>query len=262
MAVRNLSRALPGLLALASVLVMSPARAGLFDDDEARRAILDIRNRLTQSEEQRAAMAASIKQLNEQVQQIQRNLLDLNNQQEQNRADLAKLRGQGEQVLRDVSEVQRKQTDITQGVDERMRKLEPQQVSLDGKTFTADPDEKRAYDDAMIGLRGGDFERASTALTAFLKRYPASGYVDSARYWLGNAQYGKRAYKDAIATFRSFVAAAPDHVHAPEALLALGNSQAELKDNKGAKKTLEELIKAYPNSEAALAARERLVAMK
>ena len=36
-------------------------------------------------------------------------------------------------------------------------------------------------------------------------------------------------------------------------MLAIANSQAEMKDKAGARKTLEELIKAYPKSEAAVA---------
>jgi TolA-binding protein len=35
-----------------------------------------------------------------------------------------------------------------------------------------------------------------------------------------------------------------------------------MKDKAGARKTLDELIKAYPKSEAAAAARERLVALR
>ncbi|MEK8047824.1 tol-pal system protein YbgF [Ideonella margarita] len=263
MSARSLMRhAAPALLALAALVAMTPARAGLFDDDEARKAILDLRTRLTQGDEQRVAMAAQLKQLTEQLQQLQRSLLDLNNQQEQTKAEVARLRGQDEQLARDVAEMQRKQKDIVVGVEDRIRKLEPQPVSLDGRDFTADADEKRAYEDAMAGLRNADFDKAAAALQAFLKRYPASGYVDSARYWLGNAQYGQRNYKDAIATFRGFVSAAPDHLRAPEALLAMANSQAETKDTKTARRTLEELIKLYPKSEAAAAGRERLPSLK
>ncbi|HJV68594.1 tol-pal system protein YbgF [Ideonella sp.] len=261
-----MARARPFLLravALGALLAATlPARAGLFDDDEARKAILDLRAKVAQGEQQRSEQAAALKQLSDQLQTLQRSMLDLNNQNEQLRAELARLRGQDEQMLRDLSEVQRKQKDIAQGVDERMRKLEPQQVSVDGKEFSVDSEEKRIYDEAMAAMRSGEYDRAAPALSSFLRRYPASGYVDSVRYWLGNAQYGQRQYKDAIATFRAFVTAAPDHLRAPEALLALANCQAELKDNKSAKRTLEELIKQYPKSEAAQAARERLVALK
>ena len=140
--------------------------------------------------------------------------------------------------------------------------MEPQAVSLDGRDFTAEPEEKKTYEDAMAGLRSGDFDKATVSLAAFLRRYPNSGYADSARYWLGNAQYGKRDYKEAINTFRAFATAAPDSLRAPEALLAMANCQAEMKDNKSAKKTLDELLKQYPKSEAAQAAKERLAALK
>ena len=44
---------------------------------------------------------------------------------------------------------------------------------------------------------------------------------------------------------------APDHPRAPEALLAMANCQAEMKDTSGARGTLDDLVKAYPKSEAA-----------
>ena len=95
-----------------------------------------------------------------------------------------------------------------------------------------------------------------------LKRFPGSGYRDSALFWMGNAQYGQRAYKDAIASFRSLVAGSPDSPHAPEALLAIANCQAELKDSKAARRTIDELLKTYPKSEAAQAGKERLASLK
>jgi TolA-binding protein len=55
---------------------------------------------------------------------------------------------------------------------------------------------------------------------------------------------------------------APEHPRAPEALLAMANSQAEMKDTKSARKTLDDLVKAYPKSEAAQAGKERLASLK
>ncbi|MBN8486640.1 MAG: tol-pal system protein YbgF [Burkholderiales bacterium] len=251
---------LPRSLALAACLACSlTAQAGLFDDDEARKAILDLRTRI---DDLRSQSQASQRQLAEQVQTLQRSLLDLNNQNEQLKAELARLRGQLETTQRDLADVQRRQKDMSQGVDERMKRLEPQQVNVDGKDFTVEPEEKRAYEEAIAVLRSGDFDKAAGALQAVMRRWPQSGYTDSLRYWLGNAQYGMRAYKDALATFRQFMAAAPDHLRAPEAQLALANCQVELKDNKGAKRSLEDLVKQYPKSEAAVAARERLAVLR
>jgi tol-pal system protein YbgF len=95
-----------------------------------------------------------------------------------------------------------------------------------------------------------------------LRRYPGSGYADSARFWAANALYGKRDYKEAVLALRSFVNAAPRHPRAPEALLALANSQAEMKDRPGARRTIDELMKTYPQSEAAQAGKERLATLK
>ena len=250
-------------LCLALALVAPAAQAGLFDDDEARKAILDLRQKLEQSNEQhRVRQAEQMAQMADQLAQLKRSLLDLNNQLELMRADVAKLRGQDEQLAREVAELQRKQRDVQQGVDDRIRKLEPVKVSLDDKEFLADPDEKRQYDEAMAIMRKGDFAMASIVLSAFQRRYPVSGYKDSVLFWLGNAQYGKREYKDAIASFRALVSAEPDHPKAPEALLSVANCQVELKDPKAARKTIGELVQAYPKSEAAQAGRERLASLK
>jgi tol-pal system protein YbgF len=178
------------------------------------------------------------------------------------RGDNASLRGQNEELTRVVSELQRRQKDLQAGLDDRIRKMEPQKVSVDGKEFSADPEEKRQYDEAMDLLRKSDFAGTANALSAFRRRYPASGYNESALFWLGNAQYGVRQYKEAITSFRTLVAGSPDHPKAPEALLAIANCQAELKDSKGARATIGELLKNYPKSEAAQAGRDRLASLK
>jgi len=258
----GLRQALAGLC-LGAVLFAPAAQAGIFDDDEARRAILDLRQKLEQSNEtQRARQAEQMAALAVQVDQLKRSLFDLNNQLEQLRADNARLRGQGEQLARDLGDVQRKQKDIQSGVEDRMRKFEPQKVTLDGKEFNAEPDEKRQYDEAMELLRKSDFPATASALTAFRKRYPGSGYSESVLFWLGNAQYGSRQYKEAIASFRSLIGASPENPKAPEAMLAIANCQAELKDTKAARRTIDELVKTYPKSEAAQAGRERLASLK
>ncbi len=246
----------PGfLLAIGLLAFSASSRAGLFSDDEARQAILDLRTRVDTIDD---AQKNKLTQLNDKLDQLRNSVLELNNQLEQLRADLAKQRGQNELLARDVAELQRKQKDLQQGVDERVSKLEPQSLTLDGKTFVVDPEEKRSYDEAIGRLRQADFEGAANGLSALLKRYPNTGLRESTLFWLGNAQYGKRDYKESIASFRALLASAPEHIRAPEALLAIANCEIELKDAKAARRTLDELIKRYPKSEAAAAARERL----
>ena len=256
----------------ALVMLMSaalPAHAQLFKDDEARKAVIDLRARVTQTEEAAkareteltAAMAALTAAMNEQIGALRRSLLDLNNQLEAMRGDIAKLRGSDEQLARDVAELQRRSRDVGQTLDDRLRRLEPVKVTIDGREFSVEPEERKTFEDAMTVMRGGDFDRAAAALSNFQRRYVGSPYTNQARFWYGNALYGKRDYKEAIAAFRIFVAGAPEHPRAAEALLALANSQAETKDPRGARKTIDDLIKAYPGTEAAQAGRDRLATL-
>lgn len=263
------TRARPISLAALTFLALAAApqaRAGLFDDEEARKAILDLRSRIQANDdrsqaglaEQGKAQAALLEQVNA----LRRSVLELNAQLETQRADNAKLRGTQEQLARDVADLQRLVKDVSKGLDDRLRGLEPQKVTVDGKDFSADADERRAHDAAMATLRGGDFDKASAVLAGFLNRWPNSGYADSVRFWLGNALYGQKNYKEAINVFRAMVIAAPAHPRTPEALLAIANCQIEMKDNRSARKTLDDLMKAHPASEAAAAAKERLGTLK
>ncbi|MBL8347646.1 MAG: tol-pal system protein YbgF [Rubrivivax sp.] len=253
----------------AALAVALPAHAQLFKDDEARKAVIDLRARVTQSEDAAKAREAELTtaltrlnaQLVEQIGALRRSLLDMNNQLETMRADLATMRGANETLQRDVAELQRRSRDIGQTLDDRLRRLEPVKVTIDGREYSVDPEERKTFDDAMAVMRGGDFERAAASLSNFQRRYAGSPYTNQARFWLGNALYGKRDYKGAIDAFRAFVTGAPDHPRAPEALLALANSQAEMRDNRGARLTLQDLIKTYPASEAAQAGKDRLASL-
>lgn len=81
-------------------------------------------------------------------------------------------------------------------------------------------------------------------------------------YWLGNAQYASRAYKESVESHRRLVTEFPTHLRTPEAMLAMANSQIELKDTRGSRRTLEDLVKTHPTSEAAAAGRERLARLR
>ncbi|MBT9549354.1 MAG: tol-pal system protein YbgF [Hydrogenophaga sp.] len=252
-----------GTLALVGACLWPLQAHALFDDDEARKAILDVRQKFDAYRQSNdAALSRLINELRENSATSQRSLLELSNQNEQLRAEIARLRGQNEQLARDVSELQRLQKDVQAGVDARLKQVEPVRVSLDGAEFVAAPEEKRDYDAAMELLRKSEFGAASAAYAGLLRRYPSSGYTASALYWLGNAQYATRAYKESIDSHRRLVTQFPTHLRAPEAMLAMANSQVELKDGKAAQRTLEALVKGYPQSEAAAAGRERLARLR
>ena len=228
----------------AAMLVSVSAQAGLFEDDEARRAILDLRER--------------VERQGQEIQNFQRGLLEQQNQFEALRAETARLRGEKEELTQEL----RRQQELSQGVDDRLKRFEPTKVKVDGVEFVADPAETKAYEDALAIFRKGEFGAASTAFNDFIKRNPKSGYALPSLFWLGNAQYANRNYTSAIGNFNALISKSPSHMRAADSMLSVGNCQLELKDIKAARKTFNDLVKAYPHTEAATAASERLAKLK
>ena len=261
---------LRGLVLAVAALAAGGAHAQLFGgDDEARRAIIDLRQRVDANRVAAEAATQRGKEvqdaLREDNAQLRRSLIELQNQIDLLRGEIARLTGQSEQRTRELADMQRLQKDLAQGqqqlqqgVEERIRQLEPIKVTVDGREITAEPAERRAYDAAMASFRAGDFAAAQSGYLGLISRYPKSGYLPSALFWLGNAQYALRDYKEAISNFRIMLSADSDHVRAPEAMLSIANCQIELKDLRAARKTLEDLTKRYPQSEAAVAAQDRI----
>ena len=240
----NTSFSLRSVALAAAFLWSATAHAALFEDGDARRAILELRER--------------VERQGEEIQNFQRGLLEQQNQFEALRAEIARIRGEKEELSLEL----RRAKELSQGVDDRLKKFEPTQVKVDGVEFVADPAETKAYEDALAIFRKGEFGAASTAFNDFIKRNPKSGYVVPSLFWLGNAQYANRSYPNAIANFNTLLSKAPNHMRAPEAMLSVANCQLELKDIKAAKKTLGDVVKNYPHTEAAAAASERLAKFK
>jgi tol-pal system protein YbgF len=251
------------LLSAFVLIAASSANAGIFEDEEARKAILDLRQKVESfRKESDQKFGEQAKQHSDEISQLRRSLLELQNQLEASNAEMAKLRGQDEQLRREFSDLQRQHLDVSKSLDERLRKVEPTKVSMDGLEFLAEAAEKKSFEASLAVFRKGDFAEAQTAFNDFLNRNAQSGYVPAAIFWLGNAQFISKDYKGALQSFRKLVAQAPTYQRIPEAQLAMANCQLELKDTRGAKKTLENILDQHPRSEAADAAKERLARLK
>ncbi|MEO6921766.1 MAG: tol-pal system protein YbgF [Collimonas sp.] len=235
---------------LAAVFSAPTARAGLFDDDEARRAILDIR--------------AKIDAVNTRVdgKADKTTSLSLSDQNDRLNQELAKLRGQIEVLTNELANTQQRQKDFYVDLDTRLRKLEPQKVSVDGQEVNIGANDQKAYDAALATFKSADYKTAVTAFSNFVRSSPDSGLTPSAQYWLGNAYYALRDYKNAIAAQQVVVSKYADNPKAADALLNISSSYTELKNKPQAKRALEQLLSQYPNAPSAQTAKERLDAMK
>jgi len=273
--------------ALAFAFVALPARAALFDDDEARRRIEQTNLRLAQVQKQIEDRLASIE-----LQLKNQGLVELFGQVEQLKSEVARLRGQIEVLNNESEQTQKRQRDLYIDLDSRLRRLEggpgantppgaaappppiagaiappappappatPPSVAPGGAPATdAAAIEQRAYDVALDQFKAGNYPAAIASFNAFVKNYAKSPLAPSAYYWIGNSQFALKDYRAAIVTQRQMVAAFPTNPKVPDALLNVATSQFELNDAAASRRTLEELIAKHPQSEAAAKARQRL----
>jgi tol-pal system protein YbgF len=265
----------PLAVLLFAAQVAAPARGALFDDDEARRRIEELKTRVDQVER-------TLAQRLEALEAKSAGLADLFRDVEQIKADIAKLRGQYEVLTYELEQAQKRQRDLYLDLDSRVRRLEggpgapgapagPGAPAAGDTTAppagpgpppaAADPAaEQKSYDAALESFKSGNFGAAVASFQSFVRAYPKSPLAPSAMYWAGNAQYAQREFRPAIATQRQLIATYPDSQKVPDALLNIASCQIELGDVPAAKRTLEDVVSKYPSSEAATKARQRLSA--
>jgi tol-pal system protein YbgF len=293
----NGSRAQRTCVALALAFAcVSVSHAGLFDDEEARKQIVQLRNQVA---EQQRVIDQRLGELESQARN--RSIIDLFNQVETLRAEMARLRGQLELLQNEIENSQKRQRDLYVDLDGRMRKIEAaqeaaRQAAANAPTQppvvadplrssppaiagqpqpslqstpvapqvtpvvpVADPSREQAtYDQGLEHFRAGRFAEAVTAFQFFVRSYPRSPLASSAQYWIGNSLYATRDFRGAIGAQRQLLSQYPDSGKAPDALLNIATSQSELGDIQGARATLQEVNAKYPNTEAGQKARQRL----
>jgi len=250
----GLTTGLSTLALLLAVIGAQPARAGMFDDEEARRQIKDL----------------SI-HTNERIDTLSKAQFDLVNQIQALREDNARLRGQVETLTYELEAAKKRQQDFYIDLDGRLRKQESQQAPADeekpaddakgdpGKKATSDPAaEAREYEAALNLFKGNKIKDAATAFDAFAKAHPDSTLTPNAQYWLGNAHYALHDCKKAIDAHKVVVSRWPQNPKAPDSLINIATCQQELGDSKGVRTTLETVLSKYPDSSAAATAKQRL----
>lgn len=252
------ARAVGALFAAAALLAAAAPAHALFGDDEARKAILDLRKKVDEQNQALAQKDAELAARLERLEAASRAQLEFANTIDALKREIAQLRGQVEQLAHEVATLQKRNRDLYSDLDVRLKKLEPTTVTVDGKQAVVDRGEQAAFDAALAQFRASDFKGAITSLQSFLARYPQSAYAAPAHYWLGNAHFALKDYKAAIAALQVVVERFHDSPRVPEALLTIAASQIELNDKKSARTTLSRIVKDYPDTEAAKLAKERL----
>jgi tol-pal system protein YbgF len=210
----------------------------IFSDDDARKAILDLRKSLATTQ------------------------IDLQNQIEKLKTDNAELRGRLESLEKQGDDINTSQKTYYQDLDTRLGNFEPRTMTIEGVAGIVQPTEKKAYEDALRVFQSGSLKKADGEFSAFANRYPESPYLPLALFWSGNSKYASKNYLGAIGQLQSLIKRYPNHPRIPSAMLTLGNAQLESGNKTAAKKTFAEIISKYPDTEAAKDAQQLNAAVK
>lgn len=210
------------LCATLSLTLGASNAAWSFSDDEARRAILELRQQ--------------IRQMNEHNQQTRLMLAD---QVEMLRQEVTQLRGEVEKLSWQSG---------------RQSQDSPQIAT---HAF-ADPQEQVAFETAMELYRNGEYQEAASALNAFVEAYPDSAYGDEARFYEGSSLFATKKFSAAIQRLQGMIEEYSASPRAPDAMMVIASSQVETNDLDSAQKTLQRIVNDYPDSKAAETARSRL----
>lgn len=219
--------------AIVATLFLAAPAAQAFSDDEARRAILELRT--------------TVQQMREQSQQARLQLAD---QVDMMRQEIATLRGRVDELNAQITRGSAAGGPTAGGPAGPA--AAPSQAS------GIDPQEQAAYEAAAEQYRNGRYKDAASAFSTFVASYPDSRLAGDAQFYLGSSQYASKDFNHSIQTMQALVKERPNDPRAADALLVAAADQIELNDLKGAKASLQRIIKEYPKSSAAETAKSRL----
>jgi tol-pal system protein YbgF len=231
------------------------AKAGVFDDDEARRAIADLKIKTEARFDQQGKAQ-----------------LDLANQLSRQAEEIARLRGQVETLTFELETAKKRQQDFYLDLDSRLRKFEPQgggsattspsgevTAAIGNGSAPADPAaENQIYEAALNQFKAGKYKEAGSSFAAFVQKYPDSSLAPNAQYWLGNAWYAQRNCHKAIEAHSVVTTKYAASAKAADAWLSISTCQQELGNATGARRSLETILSKYPTTPAAETAQQRL----
>ena len=246
------------------------------------------------AQDSRLSLADRVTRLEQQAQNKDQSGIGMVNQMQQMQAQLQQMEGKIEELQHHLQELDDKSKTQYTDLDSRLGRLEGGQAGSGAATPpaatsappaagapspnaasassaggnaasgadnapAADPAAAQgAYDVAFNALRSGDYAQASRQFRSFIKQYPNHPLTPNAWYWLGESYYVTMNYSVALEAFQHLLSQFPQSEKAPDAMLKVGYSQIELKQDAAGKATLAKVAAKYPGSKAASLAQERL----
>ena len=225
------------LVLLSTVLLSVNTSAwALFGDDEARKAILELRDQLKSQQEVQMSLYDRLEKLTKEVQTLRGKVEDLTN-------SVGKEKQNAETIYDDLSN--------------RLNEMDPK-----AKAAAAASDReisaKQELDRCLSVFQKGDANQAIKCFSGMTQKYRRTKVYPDALYGLGSSYYMKGNFAQTIATEQRLISGYSRHAKVPEAYLLVGMAQMDSKKTAEAKATFNKLIKLYPKSSAAGLAKKQM----
>ncbi len=145
---------------------------------------------------------------------------------------------------------------------ESLIKKEQSEKIIEKLDVVSNEDIRFEYQKAFDLIKVGEYLAAEESLSIFIDLYSDTGFIDDAIYWLGESFYSQKKYNKALKEFQKITKEYPNSEKLVEAILKTGFTQFELGDIEKSIKTLNQLIKSYPDSSSSRLAKEKLNSIK
>jgi tol-pal system protein YbgF len=136
----------------------------------------------------------------------------------------------------------------------------PPSPPRDGASRRSGEAAEQVYVSALAAFRAREHGQAVLDFLDFLGRYPKHPLAPNAQYWIGEAYFLQKDYRQAAVEFDKVLEHGVGNPKAADALLRLGMCYRNLRESTRATETLKRVIRDYPSSDAATKARSYLAA--
>jgi tol-pal system protein YbgF len=115
---------------------------------------------------------------------------------------------------------------------------------------------EQEYANALATFRAREHGQAVLDLLDFIAKYPQHSLAGNAQYWIGEAYWAQRDYRQALVEFEKVFEHGP--AKAPDALVKIGLCHVRLHNLPRAQQAWQRAVREYPRSEAATTAQSLL----